>query len=443
MITEKDKSDEIIGLPEDPVDAIVNPLKRFLHIESASGVLLLLTTLTALILANSPFSEGFLAFWKIPIEFRVGPLHMSHSLQHWINDGLMTVFFFVIGLEVKRELVIGELRDFKQAAFPIAAALGGMIVPALVYIFLQYGAPGERGWGIPMATDIAFVVGCLAVLGSRIPGTLRILLLSLAIADDIGAILVIAIGYTENISPTALVLGMLGIGVIFGFMKVGVRNLAVYIILMILVWLAFHESGIHATIAGVIFGLITPSKAWVSESRLMAMYQKTGQFLHGEGWKSSAERYAILRQMERATRKTISPLERFEMELHPWVGFVIMPIFSLANAGVTITLSDFSSPVSIAVMLGLFVGKPAGILLFSWLAVRLGLARLPYGISWGVMTGSGFLAGIGFTMAIFIAGMALEGALLDVAKVGILAGSVFSAIAGVSILVLLLPKSSS
>ncbi|HSQ85899.1 MAG TPA: Na+/H+ antiporter NhaA, partial [Desulfobacterales bacterium] len=253
------------GLPQDPIDAFVNPLRRFLHIESASGVLLILTTISALILANSPFSANFLAFWKTLFEFKIGPLGMEHSLQHWINDGLMTIFFFVIGLEVKRELILGELRDLRQAALPIAAAIGGMIIPAIVYIILQHGAPGERGWGIPMATDIAFVVGCLAVLGPRIPKSLRVLLLSLAIADDIGAIIVIAIGYTDHLNLTALAFGILGIGVIFGFMKVGIRNLTVYIFFMILVWIAFHESGIHATIAGVIFGMITPTKAWISE----------------------------------------------------------------------------------------------------------------------------------------------------------------------------------
>ncbi len=266
---------EFPELPQDPVDALVSPLNRFLHIESVSGVLLILTTLSALILANSPFSANFLAFWNTPFELRIGPLSMRHSFQHWINDGLMTIFFFVVGLEVKRELILGELRDWKQAALPIAAAIGGMIIPATIYIILQHGAPGERGWGIPMATDIAFVVGCLTVLGPRIPGSLRVLLLSLAIADDIGAIIVIAIGYTDHIDLTALAFGILGIGVIFGFMKVGIRNLAVYIILMILVWIAFHESGIHATIAGVIFGMMTPTKAWISESRLLAMCQKS------------------------------------------------------------------------------------------------------------------------------------------------------------------------
>lgn len=435
-----DHTEQPTGLPKEPIDAIIDPLRNFLHIESASGIVLLVAALTALILANSPFGEGFLDFWKKPLGLTIGTIQISHSLQHWINDGLMAVFFFVIGLEVKRELVLGELQDMRQAALPIAAAIGGMIVPAGIYLALQYGAAGERGWGIPMATDIAFVVGCLAVLGSRIPATLRVLLLSLAIADDIGAILVIAIGYTENLNLFALLYGIIGIGVVLGMMKVGVRNAAVYFVFMILVWFAFHESGIHATIAGVIFGLLTPTRSWVSESGLAMIVDNTRHLLHGDGWSGSGQRYVMLRQMERAARKTISPLERFETDLHPWVGFVIMPIFALANAGVTVQFSDFAHPVAIAVGLGLVVGKPLGILIFSWLAVRIGLARMPGGIGWGVITGGGFLAGIGFTMAFFIASLALSSELLDAAKVGILVGSLLSAIVGMSLLMTLLPK---
>lgn len=430
------------GLPKEPIDTIVDPLKNFLHIESASGIILLVAAIAALILANSTFAEGFLSFWKKPLGFTIGAFQMSHSLQHWINDGLMAVFFFVVGLEVKRELVMGELQDLKQAALPIAAALGGMIAPAGIYLALQYGELGGRGWGIPMATDIAFVVGCLALLGSRIPAGLRVILISLAIADDIGAILVIAIGYTENLNLTALVGGVIGIGIVLGLMKFGVRNAAVYFVFMILVWFAFHESGIHATIAGVIFGLLTPTQSWISESRLKMIIENTRHFLHGDGWSGAGQRYAMLRQMERAARKTISPLERFETDLHPWVGFVIMPIFALANAGVTVQLSDFANPVATAVGLGLIVGKPLGILLFSWLAVRVGLAKLPEGIGWGAVAGGGFLAGIGFTMALFIASLALSGELLDAAKVGVLTGSFLSAVIGMILLMTLLPKPS-
>jgi NhaA family Na+:H+ antiporter len=266
------------------------------------------------------------------------------------------------------------------------------------------------------------------------------MLLSLAIADDIGAILVIAIGYTTGLNITALILAFAGIGIMFYMMKVGVRNVAVYVTFMILVWFGFHESGIHATIAGVIFGLMVPARSYISEGRLGSIVQRTGHILRGTGWKMPSDRYHTLREMEIATRKSISPLERFETKLHPWVAFLIMPVFAFANAGVTVEISDFTNPVAIAVIVGLFVGKPLGIVLFSWLAVRIGLARLPEGVGWGAITGGGFLAGIGFTMALFIAGLALGGNILDAAKVGIIIGSVISAIIGVSLLIYSLPK---
>jgi NhaA family Na+:H+ antiporter len=428
-------------LPKDPIDSLVDPLKRFLHIEAASGVVLLAATVVALTLANLPTAEGFLGIWKTKLTIGLGSFRMDHSLQHWINDGLMAIFFFVIGLEVKRELVMGELQDIRQAILPISAAVGGMVVPAGVFLVLQWGEPGARGWGIPMATDIAFVVGCLAVLGQRIPGSLRVLLLSLAIADDIGAILVIAIGYTESLNITALGLGVLGIAALPLMMKVGIRAQFIYYAVMVLTWLAFHESGIHATIAGVIFGLMMPTQSWINESRLETIVDKTRHFLMGDGW-SSGQRYAMLRQMERATRKSISPLERHETDLHPWVGFLIMPVFALANAGVPVQVADLLNPVALATALGLFVGKPVGIMLFSWLAVRSGIARLPEGVNWGALLGGGFLAGIGFTMALFISSLALSGEILDAAKVGVMAGSALSAVVGVTLLIVCLPKPS-
>jgi len=429
----KDKSSE---LPNDPIDSIIDPFKRFLHIESASGIVLLTATIVALIFANSLFSETFLAFWNTMLGFRVGEFMMNYSFLHWINDLLMALFFFVIGLEVKRELIFGELRDIRRAALPFIGAIGGMIIPALIYLALQNGTPAERGWGIPMATDIAFVVGCLVVLGSRIPKNLRVMLLSLAIVDDIGAILVIAIGYTENIDLNALALGLAGIACFIGLMKLGIRNVAVYIGVALLIWFGFHESGIHATIAGVIVGLLTPTKAWISEGHLRKIVDNSMNFLQGEGGaaSSNSERYAVLRQMERATRKTISPVERFETVLHPWIGFLIMPVFALANAGVAVQVSDFTNPVAIAVIMGLVVGKPVGILLFCWVGVKSGMAKLPQGVNWGMVTGGGFLSGIGFTMAIFVANLSLSGELLSSAKVGILAGSVISAVVGMVLL---------
>ena len=260
----------------------------------------------------------------------------------------------------------------------------------------------------------------------------------------IGLVLVGAIVFfVGSLSLTALVLAIIGIGIMLFLMWVGVRNFAIYLILMVLVWFGFHESGIHATIAGVIFGLLTPTKSWISEKQLGDIFQRTGHFLRGDGWGDTGERYTTLRQTEIAARKSLSPLERFENELHPWVGFVIMPIFALANAGVSIQVSDITKPVATVVGLGLLAGKPIGIVFFSWLAVKIGLARLPVGINWGAITGGGFLAGIGFTMATFIASLALEGALLDAAKVGILGGSALAGITGVILLILFLPKPSN
>src|SRR6266481_3723404 len=255
--------------PVEPIQRIVNPLVRFLQVETASGFILLLATVVALVLANSPAEQSYRAFWETPLALQVGSFSLEHSLQEWINDGFMVIFFFVIGLEVKRELVLGELRDVRRATLPIVAALGGMLAPAGIYLALQWGQPGERGWGIPMATDIAFVVGCMALLGPRVPHGLRIMLLSLAIADDIGAILVIAVGYSEALHYDALAIGMGFIAFIVVFRWIGVRNIGVYVFLGILVWLAFLKSGIHPTIAGVILGLLTPARTYLNQGVLV------------------------------------------------------------------------------------------------------------------------------------------------------------------------------
>ena len=376
------------------------------------------------------------------VGIQIGSFELIHSLQHWINDGLMVVFFFVIGLEVKRELVLGELRDIRRAALPFAAAVGGMVLPAGIYLALQAGEAGARGWGIPMATDIAFVVGCMAILGSRVPPILRGTLLSLAIVDDIGAILVIAIGYTDHIDLIALFAGLLGIAFISVLSRLGVRSFGIYTVMGVLVWLAFHESGVHATIAGVILGLMTPARSYLSAGAFGQFLDRAGEVVRGGEWETLPHRAEGMRRFRRATKETVSPLEYLEVMLHPWVGFVIMPIFALANAGVPLALSDFGQPVAIAVMAGLVVGKPCGVLLLSWIVVRLVLKRMPDGLSWGVMLGAGFLAGIGFTMALFIAGQALENELLDAAKVGIIGGSLISAIIGMTLLVALLPPKS-
>jgi NhaA family Na+:H+ antiporter len=422
-------------LPHEPIDRILGPLERFLHIEAAGGIVLLLCAVVALGLANSPFGAAYHHFWETEIGFHVGALRLVHSLEHWINDGLMVVFFFVVGLEVKRELVLGELRDPRRAALPIVAALGGMVVPAAIYLALQGGGPAARGWGIPMATDIAFVVGCMALLGARVPPGLRVMLLSLAIADDVGAILVIAVGYSAGIHALPLLLGFAAIAVVLVLQVLGVRSFAVYVAMGVLVWLGFLHSGVHATVAGVILGLLTPARPHVGAGVFGSFLRGATERLHGE----APQRAAHVRSLQRATRETISPLEYLENALHPWVGFVIMPIFALANAGVPFRAADLADPVALAVAAGLVIGKPVGIAGFSWFAVRTGIARLPAGVGWPAIVGGGFLAGMGFTMALFIAGLALHGEAQAAAKVGILGASALAAGAGMLMLRWVLP----
>jgi NhaA family Na+:H+ antiporter len=429
-------------LPEQPVARWVEPFGRFLHIEAAGGAVLVAATAIALLLANSPWADAFLGFWKTTLTVGVGDFVLSNSLKHWVSDGLMAIFFFVIGLEVKRELVLGQLRELSKAALPIAAALGGMIAPAALYLFLIGDDVASRGWGIPMATDIAFVVGCMAVLGPRVPAGLRVLLLSLAIADDIGAILVIAIGYTASISLGWLALGAVGILIVFLMQNAGVRSVPLYALVGFVVWLGFHESGVHATIAGVILGLLTPTRQWVGFDRLARVVDRSESYLRGEKTASEGDTRLLLRDMELAAREATSPLERLEVALHPWQAFLIVPLFALANAGVSIEPEAFQQPVALAITIALVVGKPAGIFGVSWIAVKLGWARLPEGVSWGALLGGGALAGIGFTMSLFISSLAFRGldpALTAASKRGILCGSAVSAVVGMLLLLWLLP----
>ncbi len=435
-----DRDQAGVSLPQKPIDRFIAPIERFLHVEAASGIVLLACTVVALVLANSGWSEGFLGLWNTKVGIQLGSVELMHSLQHWINDGAMAIFFFVIGLEVKREIVLGELRDARKAALPLAAALGGMIVPAGLYLALQHGKAGQSGWGISMATDIAFVVGCMAVLGPRIPPSFRVMILSLAIVDDIGAILVIAIGYSESINLIALGLGFAGVILVPGMWRLGIRNPLVHAAVGIGVWLAFHESGVHATIAGVLLGLVTPTSAHVSSGMFIQGIRRVGGIFRGEGWANTAHRAAKVRLMKKFARESISPVEYLEGALHPWVSFVIMPMFALANAGVPFVASDLLDPVALAIVVSLTIGKPIGIVGASWIAVRAGIASLPQGVSWPVLVGGGLLAGIGFTMALFIAGLALEGPLLATAKVGVLGASVVAGVVGMSLLLIVLPR---
>jgi len=429
------------GLPETPVGRWTRPFVRFMEIESAGGFVLMACTVVALLLANSPWSADYAEIWQTRVGFDIGNFALHKPLLLWINDGLMTIFFFVVGLEIKHELVAGELRDRRKAALPIVAAIGGMVLPAAIYLGFQYGREGESGWGIPVATDIAFVVGFLALLGSRVPFGLKITLLTLAIADDIGAVLVIAFFYTTDISFAALGFAAAGIGLTYFFNRTGVRRIAVYVVVGAGIWLAFLKSGVHPTVTGVLLGLLTPASAWVGDRRLVDVVSDALHQLHLPGSeKSPKDRQQTLDLLASSAREGISPLERLELGLQPWVAFLIIPLFALANAGVEIKLGNLQSPVALAVAAGLVLGKPIGIVLFSWVAIKLGLASLPSGVNFKIMLGAGCLAGIGFTMSIFISGLALEKHLLDAGKLGTLVGSAISAIAGCVLLLIFLPK---
>jgi Na+:H+ antiporter, NhaA family len=426
---------ELGRLPRELVDRFQRPFTRFLRIEAAGGAVLLLFTVVALALSNSPWAHAFLNVWELYAGVDIATLKFGRSLHEWINDGLMTLFFFLVALELKRELVLGELNNPRTAALSIAAALGGMLMPAALYLLLQSRTPGAGGWGTVMATDTAFVIGCLALLGSRIPQSLRVFLLSMAIIDDLGAILVVALGYGSTVGWAALALAAVGIAVVRAMALLGVRSIALYSLVGGAIWLAIDVSGIHATITGVILGLLTPARRWVSDERLYAILDRViAHPADDEYGSGDTKDRNTLQRAEIAARESLSPVERLEIALHPWVGFVVMPLFALANAGVDLSMSDIGNPVTVAVFVGFALGKPIGVLSFTWLALRVGLATRPADLTWGLLTGSGLLAGIGFTMALFIATLAFSDALIGSAKLGIFLASIASAVAGVAVL---------
>ncbi len=404
----------------------LRPFALFLKIESAAGFVLLGCAIVAIVLANSPWASAFHNFWEMKIGVELGGFALKKTLLHWINDGLMTLFFFVVGLEIKREFVAGELNEWRKAALPIVAAVGGMVAPAATYLAFQWGQPTAHGWGVPTATDIAFVVGFLVLLGPRVPHGLKVMLLSLAIVDDIGATLVIAVAYTDDLGMAALAAGVGGLALVLVFRWIGVRSVAAYVALSVPIWIAFVKSGVHPTVAGVALGLMTPARPWLGDrvpfdlvTDLLTRIGANTEPSHGE---------------------LVSPLERLEHALHPWVAFFIMPVFALANAGVAVTPADIGEPIAIAVAAGLIVGKPLGVVLFGLAAVSLGLARFPAGVNAKVLVGAGCLAGIGFTMSIFIASLAFDDPHhLAEAKIGILVGSGISATLGCLLLRWFLP----
>jgi len=432
---ERPATTDLARLPRAFVDRLTNPLASFLRIEALGGAVLLAAAVIALVVSNSPWGHLFANIWDTSIGLQVGSVEFARSLRDWINDALMTLFFFLVAVELKRELVLGELSSIRVAALSIAAALGGMMMPATLYLLLQSGQAGAAGWGTVMATDTAFVIGALALLGTRIPQILKVFMLSLAIVDDIGAILVVAVGYSNKIVWQALVAAGVGVAVIPAMARIGVRGVPVYLVLGGFIWLAIDASGVHATIAGVILGLLTPARRWVSDKRLYAILGQVIAHPDAADDSGATKDRETLQVAAIAARESLAPVERIEMALHPWVGFLIMPLFALANAGLPfVSLRDLEISVTAAILVGLVIGKPAGILTFCWLAVRIGVAVRPAQLTWGVLAGGSALGGIGFTMALFIANRAFDAELLNSAKMGILLASVLSAAFGLSLL---------
>jgi Na+:H+ antiporter, NhaA family len=371
--------------------------------------------------------------WTTQVDVGFGRYVLSETRHQWINDGLMAVLLFLVGLEIKREVLIGELSSLKQAAFPLIAAVGGTIVPALMYVAFTHGTLALKGWGIPMATDIAFALGVLALLGDRVPVSLKIFVTALAIVDDIIAVLVIALFYTAEIHFLSLAVGLAGVALSFGLNLLGVRKPAVYAVLGVCVWCAVLKSGVHATVAGVLFAFTIPARTYIDRAHFL----KQGRWLFErfEAAKpNSFEEHAAIHTLETQCEMIQSPLHRIEHALQPWVAFFVMPVFAFSNAGVHIlgnVLAAAKNSVSMGVALGLFVGKPIGISLFAWMAIKARVATQPTAVSWAQIFGSSWLCGIGFTMSLFIATLAFgESNLLDMSKIGTLAASVAAAICG-------------
>ena len=425
---------------------VVSPIEEFLHQETSSGILLMICVAAALIIANSPLYPVYDAILHTYFMVGTEKYYINQSIQHWINDGLMALFFFVIGLEVKREILIGELSNLRQAILPIGAALGGMVVPAAFYLVFNNSGPAINGWGIPMATDIAFAVGIVALLGSRVPKPLVAMLLALAIVDDIGAILVIALFYTDAIHMGALIFSGVCFVLLIGTNLVGIRSPLPYAVIGTIFWLAMLKSGIHATLVGVLTAFTVPAASTVSghmfSEAMSDLVEKFQDQIEDTGESRrlnvlrNTKKQALLQSMENGVHLMESPLQRMEHVLHGWVSFTIVPLFALANAGIPIDFSRLGEillhPITVGVIAGLLLGKVVGIFSFSWVIVKFKLGDLPRGVTLPQIAGIGLLAGIGFTMSIFIGTLAFESqpdALLN-AKIGILFASLAAGILG-------------
>ncbi|CAA6812897.1 MAG: Na+/H+ antiporter NhaA type [uncultured Sulfurovum sp.] len=419
---------------------VSTPFEHFLHAQTTTGMVLMFMTIVALVLANSPLAESYSHFFHTYIDFNVGSWKLSHTIHHWINDGLMAIFFFIIGLEIKREILVGELSNVKAAVLPIIAAIGGMVIPALIYFSINSGGEGANGWGIPMATDIAFAISALVLLGNRVPRALVAFLVALAIVDDLGAVLVIAIFYTEQIQTLPLMLAGASFLIMLAFNRFGIHMILPYFIVGLFMWFFMLESGVHATIAGVIAAMAIPSKPKrTPDSFAKDIRNKLDDFEKlpfKPDHTVDKEQKAILTNIQDRIDAVSTPSLRLEHSLHLPVALIVIPLFALANAGISIDFSSIGStimsPISIGIILGLILGKVLGIFGLAWIAVKLKIADLPEGSSMSQIFGVAFLGAIGFTMSIFVADLAFinNPELIFQAKVGILAASLFAGLFG-------------
>jgi len=422
---------------------VVQPLQRVLQHEASGGLVMLGAAIAAIVWANSPWSQSYVDLWSTPLRIELGDLlHLDHlTLQAWVNDALMTVFFLLVGVEIKREAVHGDLRDLRSVALPVAAALGGMVVPALIFAAVTSGHAGSQGWGIPMATDIAFAVGVVSLLGNRVPLAAKVFLLTLAVADDIGAIVVIAVFYTSDLAFGWLAVALVSLLTIFVMRRNDVQALAPYLAVGALTWLALLESGVHATLAGVALGLLTPAwplhspRRYPSEVRQLVDRIERAYYDRVLTQDEFEENEQLIAEVARLSVTSTSPLSRLEHALSPWVAWVIVPTFALANAGVVLSAGTLgamaSNPVTLGVGLGLVVGKTLGVFGASVVAVKLGIGRLPSDTTWRHVLGLAMCAGIGFTVALFVTSISLQDPLIaDSAKVGILLGSLVAGALG-------------
>lgn len=425
---------------EKTFEKIATPFEHFLHAQTTTGFVLIFTTIIALILANTHFADAYAHFFHTKIDIIIGSWTLSHSIHHWINDGLMAIFFFIVGLEIKREILVGELSNIKVAMLPILAAIGGMVLPALIYYSINYGGEGENGWGIPMATDIAFAISALVLLGNRVSAPLVTFLVALAIVDDLGAVTVIALFYTDQISMVPLSLSFVSFLILVAFNRFGIHAVLPYFIVGTVMWLFMLESGIHATIAGVIAAMAIPSKPKMTPvdftqhtNNLLAEYDNypvaTDHTMH-------EKQKAILQNVKDRIDSVSSPALKLEHDLHLPVSLLVIPLFALANAGIAIDFSSIShtilQPISVGIIAGLILGKVLGIAGVAWLAIKLGIAKLPDNSTMSQIFGVAFLGGIGFTMSIFVADLAFIGNedMIFQAKVGILFASLVSGLFG-------------